>query len=677
MVIPGYHMNTDSVENLLDEGFSLLDSGQAHEARAIFERVCEIDAGNAEAWKMRGALYGESGAVREALECLEQAIKLDDGDAESHIIKARLLIQQGNYRDAEVACDRSVEIEPDMADAWLVLGVTQVHLGKLAEAEKSFRQAIELDPGMQEAQANLEMILTGEDVDAVISRYEAACSQEPGSVERLVNLAWAYRRADRLDEAIRCFERASDIGSNVAVVCGLADALIAAGYSGEAEYHLLSYLEHNPDDVATRTYYANQLLKQQKTIDAIREFESALEIQPAAAEAHYGLGCARQEINDYPGASSAYRQAIKYNPGLVIAHMNLAARLIDAGEEEEGVAEFREVLRLQPDSVQALLGLANYFLGQGSPQRAMENLDRAAAFQPENADIYSLQGRAYADQGLVPDCLRSYRRAVELAPDNVDIFHNYVLEIHRMGDTRRSLEMIQGYNRQYGMKTGLLGLETCLLAHTGDERARELMDYEHLVMESMLDVPEGFDSLQSFTGQLSEAVLAHPTLTKSPKTHATRYGRHTGNLFLGDDSIFSLLEQQVRNRFEHYVKELAVKPDHPVVLMRTGKVSSVAWAVVMDNQGHQIPHTHPGAWLSGVCYLQVPAVISDEDPDKGGWIEFGPVPAYYACDTRMITRAIKPELGKLILFPSYAFHNTIPFRSDKVRISLAFDVMPK
>ena len=671
-------MNMDSVEDLLDEGFSLLDSGHACEACAIFERVCEIDAGNSEAWKMRGALYGESGAVKEAIECLEQSINLDDRDAECHIIKAKLLIQQGNYRDAEVACNRSVEIDPGIADTWQVFGVAQAHLGKFADAKQSFRHALELDPEMREARGNLERLHTGgEDVDADIRRYEDACRQEPESLDLLINLAWAYRKADRIDEAVRCFDRASDIESTVAVVCGLADALIAAGYPGEAEYHLSAHLEMNPDDVVTRIYYANQLLEQQKTIEAIGEFERALEVQPGSAEAHYGLGCARQVINDYPGASSAYRQAIKCNPEFIIAHMNLAARLIDAGEDEEGVAEFGKVLRLQPDSVQALLGMANYFLGQDEPQQAMEYLERAAAFQPENADIYSLQGRAYANQGMEQACLTSYRRAVELAPGNVDIFHNYVLEIHRMGDTRQSLEMIEDFNSRYGLKTGLLGLETSLLAHMGNERARVLMDYEHLVMESILDVPDGFDSLQSFTNQLSEAILAHPTLTTSPKTHATRYGRHTGNLFLGDDSIFSLLEQQVRNRFVQYVNGLAVKPDHPVVLMKTGKLSSVAWAVVMHNQGHQIPHTHPGAWLSGVCYLQVPDVITDEDPDKAGWIEFGPAPAYYACNTSIINRAIKPELGKLILFPSYAFHNTIPFRSEKVRISLAFDVMPK
>jgi uncharacterized protein (TIGR02466 family) len=358
-----------------------------------------------------------------------------------------------------------------------------------------------------------------------------------------------------------------------------------------------------------------------------------------------------------------------------MAHLMLAARLLDAGEDEEGVGEFREVLNRQPDSADALLALANHFLGQDRSQEAMEYLDQAVAYQPENADIYSLQGRAFAGQGRVQECLGSYRRAVELAPGDVDIFHNYVLEIHRTGDTRKALAMIQEYHGKYGFKTGLLGLEVSLLAHIGDERARVLMDYDNLVMESMLDVPDGFDSLQDFTRKLSAAVLAHPTLTKSPKTHATRYGRHTGNLFLGDDSIFSLLEKQVRTRFERYINDLALGPEHPIMSMKTGRVSSVAWAVVMDSQGHQIPHTHPGAWLSGVCYLQLPDVISDTDPDKAGWIEFGPAPDYYACDTRMINKVIRPELGKIIMFPSYAFHNTIPFKSGTVRISLAFDVM--
>ncbi|HIO46624.1 TPA: hypothetical protein EYN23_04625, partial [Candidatus Poribacteria bacterium] len=37
---------------------------------------------------------------------------------------------------------------------------------------------------------------------------------------------------------------------------------------------------------------------------------------------------------------------------------------------------------------------------------------------------------------------------------------------------------------------------------------------------------------------------------------------------------------------------------------------------------------------------------------------------------------VKPEPGLLLLFPSYYFHRTVPFKGCEKRISIAFDVEP-
>ena len=41
-----------------------------------------------------------------------------------------------------------------------------------------------------------------------------------------------------------------------------------------------------------------------------------------------------------------------------------------------------------------------------------------------------------------------------------------------------------------------------------------------------------------------------------------------------------------------------------------------------------------------------------------------------------IRRAIQPKPGRLVLFPSYMWHGTIPFHADAVRTTIAFDVVP-
>jgi len=39
-------------------------------------------------------------------------------------------------------------------------------------------------------------------------------------------------------------------------------------------------------------------------------------------------------------------------------------------------------------------------------------------------------------------------------------------------------------------------------------------------------------------------------------------------------------------------------------------------------------------------------------------------------------RTVKPAVGKLVLFPSYFWHGTVPFASDTNRLTIAFDITP-
>ena len=42
-----------------------------------------------------------------------------------------------------------------------------------------------------------------------------------------------------------------------------------------------------------------------------------------------------------------------------------------------------------------------------------------------------------------------------------------------------------------------------------------------------------------------------------------------------------------------------------------------------------------------------------------------------------MVRRIQPREGRMLLFPGYFFHNTVPFASAERRISIAFDLVPE
>ena len=98
---------------------------------------------------------------------------------------------------------------------------------------------------------------------------------------------------------------------------------------------------------------------------------------------------------------------------------------------------------------------------------------------------------------------------------------------------------------------------------------------------------------------------------------------------------------------------------------------------MLQAQGHQIPHNHPSAWLSGVYYVKLPRIVRVPEQRQAGWIEFGRPPEHFHCTVQPEVKAFQPEEGLMLLFPSYFYHRTISFETAETRISIAFDVLPE
>ena len=76
-------------------------------------------------------------------------------------------------------------------------------------------------------------------------------------------------------------------------------------------------------------------------------------------------------------------------------------------------------------------------------------------------------------------------------------------------------------------------------------------------------------------------------------------------------------------------------------------------------------------WISSSYYVDVPQSVSDETKD--GWIKFGE-PNFDI--GQKPEHFVQPKPGRLVLFPSYMWHGTIPFSGDQPRLTLPFDVVP-
>ncbi len=109
------------------------------------------------------------------------------------------------------------------------------------------------------------------------------------------------------------------------------------------------------------------------------------------------------------------------------------------------------------------------------------------------------------------------------------------------------------------------------------------------------------------------------------------------------------------------------------------------WANV-NRSGHGNEyHSHPGAYWSGVYYVDDGGIAAD--PSLGGELEFmdprGPAPAMnaphlaYAMPGGLsagATERVRPRAGRLVLFPAWMMHQVRPYRGMAERISIAFNL---
>lgn len=98
-----------------------------------------------------------------------------------------------------------------------------------------------------------------------------------------------------------------------------------------------------------------------------------------------------------------------------------------------------------------------------------------------------------------------------------------------------------------------------------------------------------------------------------------------------------------------------------------------SWSVRLTAGGHNVTHSHPLGWLSSAFYVACdnPAAFG---PAPAGAFHHGAPPAELGLDLPP-RGLIAPRPGQLVLFPSYAWHGTVPIAGGE-RLNIAFDIVP-
>ncbi|HEX6218460.1 MAG TPA: putative 2OG-Fe(II) oxygenase [Sphingomicrobium sp.] len=550
----------------------------------------------------------------------------------------------GRKQEGMGACQAAINEDPQRAEAWAQLGRMLHESGQPGEAVVRLEKAVELNPSLSDAWYNLGLARN-------------AAGSIGGSVEALnqaVQLApeWAAAWS-----ALGTFQQ-------------------QAGDLEGAEQSLLRALELAPGSVSARHNLAATLRLQDRPNEAQAEIDrlraaGALATETQTLEAHL-LG----DQGKLEEAAKAYANIVEASPGALDAHETLARLLPHLGRGAEALAAYDEALRKAPSGplyssalsaawdlkdparIQAWAAQAIRDVGDHPQYRAMSGMGLGLAGE-HGAALQILEPLAQAGMAwLLPHC--AYFR---LAIGDLQQAESHALAATEIDPADQS-------------SWAYLSIIWRLME---DERELKLADYERFVLPIDLDPPAGFASTGEFMAAVATELTKLHVAKDHPPEQSVRGGTQTrGNLFDKKSPLIRQLSGQIEQAIKQTISALPQDPLHPFLGRNTLKTRFAAsWSVRIKSGGFHSNHIHQKGWLSSALYISLPGEVASASAtgSNDGALAFGvPDPALgFDLEPRRIEY---PKVGRLVLFPSYFWHGTMPFESDEPRLTVAFDAVP-
>lgn len=433
----------------------------------------------------------------------------------------------------------------------------------------------------------------------------------------------------------------------------------------------LALVSARPDDPCAWHDLAAALNQANRRGEAGKAAERAIALGLDAPETWLVLARARRGQSDFDGAEAAFREALRRRANFIAAQEDLAqlvwrrsgdlqcalevfplagagaslqglARRADllqaAGWDDEAGRVVLEALSRAPDHVPLLL-MAAQLTTQSDPEGALAFALTADSLKPNHPPTLAAmcQAQLACGDGLV--AVATAERLFECRPDDQ-------------------------------FSAALLGTAWRLAM---DARAEALADPD-LVTVLELEPPSGWTTLDLFLADLSCELAPFHDLPMHPFGMSVRGGsQSTQDLRWATGPALSAFRDAVEAPVRADLARRGGRKDPfgrawPTPLRMTG-----LWSVRLRPGGYHTNHVHPAGWLSSAFYVEVPTGGPD-DEERRGWLAFG-APGVPTMPVLPPTLYQRPAPGRLVLFPAFLWHGTIPFHAPAGhRLSLAFDV---
>jgi tetratricopeptide (TPR) repeat protein len=493
-------------------------------------------------------------------------------------------------------------------------------------------------------------------------------------IEAQFELADVLHKAGALQEAEKAFRDVlAAVPSFGPAKLGLGAVLLALDRAEEAQELLAAAIAASVDPRLLAGLHCNLAIAHRRRHDfatALDHFEQSQKLDPARHDLDLARADTMQDLRRLEDALDLYRQILARDPANEAAHSAYNDLLHRLGHDDEFLASYDRA----PPLPNLQIAKANTLIMAKRSDAAHAIFTSLLDRDPANlaaslgAATTLVQMKRYDEAEVMLEA------AMRRDPLNADLVFRLCAALLRKGDAQKAAVVAeQGLRLAPADQLGLALLSSAWRL-MGDEREEELNGYDSLIRIFDLPPPEGFSSMAQFNAELAACLdQIHPP-TREYLAQSLRGGSQTRDrLFGAGHDLVERLQTRIREAVDRYIAELPTDRSHPFLSRRNGTFRYAgSWSSRLDDGGYHTNHLHREGWISSCYYVQLPQAVADGTSQQG-WITFGQPDFENGLAVR---RTIQPKTGRLILFPSYTWHGTLPFHSETPRTTIAFDVLP-
>jgi tetratricopeptide (TPR) repeat protein len=586
------------------------------------------------------------------------------------------LLQNGNPAAAE-----------DILKPLLIHGVTdelvpmlamiRAQQGRLPEAAPMFERARAIYPRDAQFAFLHGAALAGMgQFDKAVPAFQDAIKREPNAVPAYLSLGDAQRKLRQLPEAQATFRKLLRLApDNADGLLALSSVLMEMGQPADAEVPLRKALSHVQDKKAQAALHNNLsvcLGSQNRTEEALQSLERAQALSPELPKMDQRRIDLLSKLGRFQDCETLYKKLLERNPSDPQLHRAYNSLLYRLGRTEDYLASYDSA----PPTRDLLLGKAALLMLQKRSSEAQDIFNSLLSRDPLDMAAANGWANSLLLQERYGESVAAFEAIISRRGAGTAVFDGAASAALLAGDPQKAEFFCQAGLRQDPYDQSCLALLGTAWRLQGDEQDESLNGYDSLVRVFDLEPPEGFSSMESFNAELGAYLERLHPQTGAYLEQSLRGGTQTEGLLFGvGHALVEKLRARIEDALLSYVAALPADDRHPFLARRAKNFRYAgAWSSLLRDQGFHVNHLHPEGWISSCYYVAVPEAAQDPEA-RQGWIKFGE-PSLDVPLKNPIRRAIQPVPGRLVLFPSYMWHGTIPFRAASARTTIAFDAVP-